>query len=1059
MRMLLWGLVLSAGQLAGYEVWIGTHLSTSETATDLASWSQTASQVEGFNVNLAPHDTDPVTNNEFRTILGQFTNAKNAMREFARSQATRDPDMTDELAFPSIASRLEILINSQNTYNFDLSIIMFYDERGTFQGTEYLYQWSEIEIQYLRDWLDENGHEDIELMWNVRNNSVRNQELAAHPLVDSVEIEASTTALLDNTNNQMTFFNWFWNNPATANKRIAMQIPRNLPGDSKDQFQGTRRVAKLIGDSIGYGEDGIRSDRLVFLPVTYNDNFNFIPETVSGGTAYTNSLTSIALSLIEQRSLFEGRSRVPTDADADSKTRLFAPTVGTIGDQTVAFETSTGALSFSVSDDVTAAGALTISKSSSNPTLVPLGNIVLGGSGGNRTVTVTPAAGQSGSAEIELWVSDGTLASPIIFEVTVLPSGLAPGTIYSLNDDCSITENPSIEKLSSETVDVGARGASPWVERCTVYVFQLPDLGAVTNPFQEASFTYHVVDKSGGLRGHDLYGLGRRASPTVLTGDFYSQSATADPTDATRIQQTIMNDSTPLGLVSTTAGGSANLVSYLNSQYAGGAGIGEYVFLRINTRDAKTELNYATLTMSEGGVVSPQDTRPRISYQATSPAPTISAIPDQSVVVNSGPITIPFTIGDAGHPVDSLTLSGTSSNSALIPNSGMSFGGSGANRTVTLTPLTGVLGTTEITIEVSNGTFSGETSFVVVVEGLREVVAGWDDWNSNTAPGATVTGSGIVATATASAATGSWNTADDGSSGRGSSGDGTWGSFDGGGVAASAVVTGPGANMTAANGVTDAEMTFTITNNGSADWDLEGFHMDVIAFRPNAPRAYELRVLSGGVTNGVVFTSADDAINQLGGTLSGGNDDHDEIDLDLTGLADATLEPGETVVLQLAFSSGAGSGGGHHLFVDNVAVSGVTDPMTALQSWRMAHFGTTENTGMAADGFDANGDGEVNLLEFATGQDPHSGSFVMTSVGPVGGGFEFRYTRSQSAVGDGVVFTVEWSDSLEAGSWSSAGVSEMTDPENPGGGELENRVVTLPQGSSRRFVRLRVSSQ
>lgn len=29
----------------------------------------------------------------------------------------------------------------------------------------------------------------------------------------------------------------------------------------------------MIGDIIGYGEDGMRSDRLIFLPVTYNDDY------------------------------------------------------------------------------------------------------------------------------------------------------------------------------------------------------------------------------------------------------------------------------------------------------------------------------------------------------------------------------------------------------------------------------------------------------------------------------------------------------------------------------------------------------------------------------------------------------------------------------------------------------------------------------------------------------------------------------------------------------------------------------------------------------------------
>jgi hypothetical protein len=76
-------------------------------------------------------------------------------------------------------------------------------------------------------------------------------------------------------------------------------------------------------------------------------------------------------------------------------------------------------LVFTVGDTETAAGSLTVTRSSSNTTLVPLANVVLGGSGANRTVTVTPAANQTGTATITLTVSDGLLTAQTQFTVTV----------------------------------------------------------------------------------------------------------------------------------------------------------------------------------------------------------------------------------------------------------------------------------------------------------------------------------------------------------------------------------------------------------------------------------------------------------------------------------------------------------------------------------------------------------------------------------------------------------------------------------------------------------------
>lgn len=206
------------------------------------------------------------------------------------------------------------------------------------------------------------------------------------------------------------------------------------------------------------------------------------------------------------------------------------------------------------------------------------------------------------------------------------------------------------------------------------------------------------------------------------------------------------------------------------------------------------------------------------------------------------------------------------------------------------------------------------------------VIAGIDTWDNAATPTVPQTAAGVIATATASASTGSWAIGE--SNGRGSSKDTTWGTFDGGGVGASSATTG-NENLTVTNGRPSAEVTLTITNNGTVDLNLAMFHMDVVAFRPNAPRAYALNVLAGSdITVGTVFTSADDAITHLGGGLltddsdSATHDQHDDLDLDLSGLDDHTLAVGESALIQIAFSSGTGSGGGHHLFLDNVAISG-----------------------------------------------------------------------------------------------------------------------------------------
>ncbi|MCU0793584.1 MAG: autotransporter-associated beta strand repeat-containing protein [Opitutaceae bacterium] len=125
------------------------------------------------------------------------------------------------------------------------------------------------------------------------------------------------------------------------------------------------------------------------------------------------------------------------------------------------------------------------------------------------------------------------------------------------------------------------------------------------------------------------------------------------------------------------------------------------------------------------------------------------------------------------------------------------------------------------------------------------------------------------------------------------------------------------------------------------------------------------------------------------------------------------------------------------------------------QAWRYDYFGTTDNLASAADSFDPNSDGENNFYEFATAQDPAASSTVTPVLGQAEGVLVKTYVRSHAALADGVSFTMEWSDSLAAGTWSSAGVTEEILGDN---GIVQTVRASVPIGPGHaRFMRLRVS--
>ena len=103
------------------------------------------------------------------------------------------------------------------------------------------------------------------------------------------------------------------------------------------------------------------------------------------------------------------------------------PTITAITNRTIYKNTNTGAIAFTIGDDITAVGSLVLSKTSSNTNLVPTANIVFGGSGANRTVTITPLTNQIGTTTITITVADAKGARGFAtFNLTVIAPATPP---------------------------------------------------------------------------------------------------------------------------------------------------------------------------------------------------------------------------------------------------------------------------------------------------------------------------------------------------------------------------------------------------------------------------------------------------------------------------------------------------------------------------------------------------------------------------------------------------------------------------------------------------------
>lgn len=96
-------------------------------------------------------------------------------------------------------------------------------------------------------------------------------------------------------------------------------------------------------------------------------------------------------------------------------------------------------------------------------------------------------------------------------------------------------------------------------------------------------------------------------------------------------------------------------------------------------------------------------------------SPDISSIDDVSIKENTTTNAIGFTVFDSETPPEDLIVTGTSSNTALVPNENIVFGGDYAHRTIAVTPSSNTHGSASITVTVSDGTFTASESFLLTV--------------------------------------------------------------------------------------------------------------------------------------------------------------------------------------------------------------------------------------------------------------------------------------------------------------------------------------------------------
>lgn len=136
----------------------------------------------------------------------------------------------------------------------------------------------------------------------------------------------------------------------------------------------------------------------------------------------------------------------------------------------------------------------------------------------------------------------------------------------------------------------------------------------------------------------------------------------------------------------------------------------------VTVTPAANQTGRATITLTVSDGTNTRSTSFVLDVVSGNTPPSLSSLPTFHVAdLGATPVAIDFTVGDNETPTADLRVTATSSSTSIVPNANIALGGSGATRTVTLTPASGATGATTITLALGDGDFTRRYRFLYVV--------------------------------------------------------------------------------------------------------------------------------------------------------------------------------------------------------------------------------------------------------------------------------------------------------------------------------------------------------
>lgn len=405
-----------------------------------------------------------------------------------------------------------------------------------------------------------------------------------------------------------------------------------------------------------------------------------------------------------------------------------APTLNPLADVTINENAAQQTVNLSgiTSGATNESQTLAVTASSSVPGLIPNPSVTYTSPNTTGSIRFAPAPNSFGSAVITVTVNDGGASNNIVtqtFTVNVNPVNQQP-TLTAI-PNLTINQNAGLQTVNLSGISSGATNENQTltVTASSGNTALIPNPSvSYTSPSATGSLTFTPVAFASGTATITVTVNDGGASNNIVTQSFtVTVNAVNQPPTLNPLANLTILENAPAQIVSlsgitsgstnefqtltvTASSGNTTVIPNPTVTYTSPATNGSITFTPSANQFGLATI---TVTVNDGGASNNIINR-SFSVTVDSP-PTISSIPNQIIAVSSALSPVAFTIGDAETSVGSLTLQATSSNQSLVPNSAITLGGSGANRTIAVSPTIGQTGTANITITVGDG-FATATS-------------------------------------------------------------------------------------------------------------------------------------------------------------------------------------------------------------------------------------------------------------------------------------------------------------------------------------------------------------